>query len=149
MTMAAIANYGLTTPGVRNVQVAGSFVPNNTTQLVNAKGTDVFGTGFSVSRTGVGVFRVTITRPFAEVVSLVVGLTTDDTADHYIRVASPVKPVSTAGVLTNGYFDITHLSSADASVTRWAAADITASALLRRIHFCLVVAESDVPGGGV
>lgn len=144
MSVAAVAGYELKSPGVKHVQVAGSFVPNGTTQLTNTKGTDVFGMGFSVSRTGVGVFRVTFQRKFFAFISVVVGLTTDDTTDHYLRVANLTLPTSSA----DGYFDITHLNAADISAARWAADDITASALLRRIHFQVVVAESDVPGAG-
>lgn len=145
MTIAGVSKYDLKTPGVKHFQVSGSFVPNGTTQLTNTRGTDVFGTGFSVSRTGVGVFRITFTLPFSNVISFVPGISTDDTVDHYIRVAAPVLPTSTA----NGYVDITHLSAADISAARWAAADITASGVLRKIHFQAVLAESDVPGAGV
>jgi hypothetical protein len=145
MTIAGVSKYELCTPGARHFQVSGSFVPNGTTQLTNTKGTDVFGMGFSIARQGVGVFRITFTVPFANVVSFVAGLSTDDTVDHYIRVASPVLPTSSA----NGYIDITHLSAADISAARWAAADITASGVLRKIHFQAVLAESDVPGAGV
>jgi len=140
MTMAGLSKYDLQTPGVKHVQVAGSFVPNGTGAIAAT-----IGTGFSVARTGVGVFRVTFTVPFYNVVSLCVGFTTDDTTDHYLRVASPVLPTGGA----NGYFDVTHLVAADVSAARWAAADITASGVLRKLHFQAVLAESDVPGAGV
>lgn len=145
MTQSGISQHDLTTSGRNHIVIAGSFVPNGTTQLTSTKGTDVFGMGFTVSRTGVGVFRVTFTRPFTQVVSLVVTKTTNETNFADLRVSAVTLPTATA----DGYFDVTHLASADPSATNYAAADITASGLLRRINFTAVLALGDFPGNGV
>jgi hypothetical protein len=145
MTQAGIAKNDLFTPGRDYLVLAGSFVPNGTTQLANTRGVDVFGMGFTVARTGVGVYRVTITRAFSNVVSLTVNKTTNETNFCDLRVSAVTPPSGNA----DGFFDVTHLASADVSATNYAAADITASGILRRINFCAVLALGDFPGNGV
>jgi hypothetical protein len=140
MTKAAIANYDLKTAGVKHVLVAGSFLPNGSSAVATT-----YGVGFTVARTGTGVFRVTLTRPFKGFVSVIAGITIDDTNAHELPIKSETVPTATA----NGYFDITHLTSSDVSTINLAAADITASGALRRINFIAVLAESKVPGAGV
>lgn len=140
MTQAGLATYDLKTPGVKYVDVVGSFLPNGSSAVATK-----YGTGFTVARTGVGVFRVTLTRPFAWFVAVVAGITIDDVDAHQLPTSALTVPTASA----NGFFDITHLTAADVSTTDLAAADITASGVLRRIHFRATVAESDVPGAGV
>lgn len=145
MSQVGISKNKLRTPGRDYLTIAGAWVPNGSTALTNTPGTDLFGVGFTVSRTGTGVFRVTITRKFTQVVSLTVTKTTNETNFADLRVSSVTLPTGSA----DGYFDVTHLASTDPSTTNYAAADITASGVLRRINFNMVVALGDFPGNGV
>lgn len=133
MTQAGTGSYPEKTSAVKHVVIKGSFQPNGSGAL-----TLVRGVGFSVVRTTTGVFTVTITRPFANFVTVFADKSSDETAASQVRCGALTLPSGT----TNGSFTITHLVSATA-------ADITASAALRRINFEATVAESDVPGAGV
>jgi hypothetical protein len=141
MTQAGTASYDAKVPQSKLVCVAGSFLPNGTDAVATTYGK----VGWTVARTGVGVFRVTITRPFAGFVSVIAGITIDDVNAHELPISAETVPTASA----NGYFDITHITAADVSSTDLAAADITASGALRRINFIAWLAESDVPGNGV
>lgn len=141
MTQAGTAGYAPKVPQNKVSIVAGSFLPNGASAVATTYGA----VGWSVARTGTGVFRVTITRPFAAFVSVQTSITTDDVNSHELPTSALTVPTGSA----NGYFDITHITSADVSSTDLAAADISASGALRRIHFIAVLADSDVPGNGV
>jgi hypothetical protein len=141
MTQSGTAGYSPVVPQNKVTVLAGSFLPNGSSAVETTYGA----VGWSVARTGTGVFRVTITRPFAAFVSVTTGLAIDDVNSHELPASALTVPTSSA----NGYFDITHLTSADVSATDLAAADITASGALRRISFIAVLADSDVPGNGV
>ena len=133
MTQQGTQGYILTTPGVRHTQISGSFQPNGTGALTN-----VYGIGFSVVRTSAGVYTVTLTRPFANIVSACANKTTDEVTNHNIVFGAITLPTGT----TNGSFTLTHLVSGTA-------ADITASGALRRVNFQVVLANGKVPGSGV
>jgi len=135
MTQAGTANFEARVPHNKSVIVSGSFLPNGSSAVATTYGA----IGWTVARQSAGVFRITFTRQFNNFISVVVGLTTDQTtADQQLHVGNYTLPTATA----NGYFDITYRLAAVAT-------DITASAALRRINFVAVLAESDVPGNGV
>lgn len=141
MAQAGTAGFALKVPQNKVVEVSGSFLPNGS----GAVSTTYGAVGWTVARTGTGVFRVTITRPFAAFVSVDAGVSIDDADPHQVIPSALTVPTSSA----NGYFDLTHITSSDTTAAHPAAADITASGALRRIHFRALVAESDVPGNGV
>lgn len=134
------------TPHVSMVTIEGAFAPNGSSAISTTPGSGHWGQGFVVTRTGVGTYRVTITRPFAAVYFAHAQLMTADavTVSHDVAPSAVVLPTSSA----NGYVDFVHKTSADLSATNWAAADINA-AVTSRIFFSISVAESDVPGNGV
>lgn len=135
MTLANQQKYELLTTHSRSVRVCGSFLPNGASAVSTTYGA----VGWTVARTGTGVFRVTMTFPFAAFISVTLGLTIDaTTADQQLISSALTVPTSSA----NGYFDITYRLGATAT-------DITASGVLRRINFDAVLALSDVPGNGV
>jgi hypothetical protein len=128
----------LTSPGIGYCVVAGSFIPAGTGAIVTK-----FGTGFSVARTGVGRYRVTLDQPFADFVSLVVGA-------QFASANNDGHQVTPGDIsIVNRTFEIQHLSSTDVSATDIAAADIATSGTANKVHFIAVIALSDVPGAGV
>lgn len=133
MAQAGTGGYPLKTPAVKHIQIEGSFQPNGSGAVTLARGV-----GFTVARAGVGVFTVTITRPFAQFVTAFADKSSDETAASQVRCGGFTLPTASA----NGSFTITHLVAA-------AAADVTASGALRRINFECTLAESDCPGNGV
>lgn len=135
MTQAGTASYEAKVPQSKAVVVAGSFLPNGSSAVATTYGA----VGWTVARTGAGVFRVTFTRKFAAFIAVTLGLTIDaTTADQQLISSALTAPTASA----DGYFDITYRLAAVAT-------DITASGVLRRISFIAVLAESDVPGNGV
>jgi hypothetical protein len=140
MAIGSSKNLPLKSNGAKYVQVDGSFLPNGSSAVSTKYGFD-----FTVARTDVGVFRVTLDQPFSAFVRVFAGVSIDDTNAHDVIPSALTVPTSTA----NGYFDLTHVTSADVSGTDLAAADITASGTLRRIHFSAVLALGDFPGNGV
>ncbi len=142
MTVAGIAKYELFNPLVDCSVIHGSFLPNGSGAVAATYGA----IGWSVARTGVGVFRVTITRRFYGVpAGPIAWKTSDETNFVYLRVSNVTMPTASA----NGYFDITHLASTDPSTTNYVAADITASGVLRRINFMMTVANTSAIGDGI
>lgn len=119
--------------------ITGSFFPDGT----NAP--NILGMGFEVAHAGTGLWTVTIEIPFNNFVSLWAFKSTDETNNYLLNALALTVPTSTA----RGSFQILHKASADVSTTNYAAADITASGLLRRIHFGVELALADVPGNGV
>lgn len=135
MTLANQQQYEHRTTHAKSLRVSGSFLPNGSSAVSTTYGA----VGWSVARQSAGVFRVTLTFPFAQFISVTLGLTTDaGTADQQLLAGAYTLPTSTA----NGYFEITHRLGATAT-------DITASGTLRRINFDAVLALSDVAGNGV
>jgi hypothetical protein len=135
MAQAGTAKYEAKTPHPMSVFVSGSFLPNGASAVATTYGAN----HWTVARQSAGVFRVTFSRKVAQFISVVVGLTTDQTtADQQLHVGNYTLPTASA----DGYFDITYRLAAVAT-------DITASAALRRINFIAELAESDVPGNGV
>ncbi len=135
MTLANQQKFELYTPHAKSLRVAGSFLPNGSSAITTTYGA----VGWRVARTGVGVFRVTFTFPFAAFISVTTGLTIDaTTADQQLITSALTAPTSSA----DGFFDITYRLGTTAT-------DITASGVLRRINFDAVIALSDVPGNGV
>jgi hypothetical protein len=130
----------LRTPAVKTVQIDGSFLPNGSSAV-----STTYGFGFSVARTDVGVFRVTLDQPFTQFVRVFADISIDDVNAHDVIPSGLTVPTGS----TRGYFDLTHVTAADVSTTDLAAADITASGALRRIHFSVVIAQGDIPGNGV
>lgn len=118
--------------------IRGSFIPNGS----GAVGT-VYGAGFTVSRTGVGTFLVTLDDPFADFlkVSANVQVASADTTVRDVRIGD----IS----ITNKTFVIKHLASADTTTTHPVAADISTSGTANKIHFECVVITEDIPGSGI
>ena len=134
MTLANQQKFELYTPHAKSLRVCGSFLPNGSSAVATTYGA----VGWTVARTGAGVFRVTFTFPFNNFICVTLGLTTDQTtADQQLHASALTVPTSSA----NGYFDITYRLAAVAT-------DITASGALRRINFDTVLALSDIPGNG-
>lgn len=118
--------------------IAGSFIPNNASDPATT-----YGTGFTVTRTGTGVWKVTLSEAFADFVSIVVtGQYASAEADAHQFLVGDIS-------ITNKTFEIKHVGSADVSGTDLAAADITASTTARKVNFMCVVAQMDIPGAGV
>lgn len=118
--------------------VAGSFIPNGSSAIATK-----YGFGYSVSRTGVGVYRVTIDAPFSNFVSIVAtGQFASSEADGHQFLIGDIS-------ITSKTFVIKHVSSTDVSSTDLAAADISTSGTANKVNFICVVAQSDVPGAGV
>lgn len=80
MATPIVAGYDLQgyTPGLR--VLCGSFAPNGSSALDSAS---TKGTGFAVSRTGVGTFLVTLKAPVVDVVAMHVGRT-ENTAGTFL-----------------------------------------------------------------
>jgi hypothetical protein len=118
--------------------IAGSFIPNGTGLI-----TSLFGVGFTVTRQGVGTYRVTLNDPFSDFVA--VGATGKFASNEATKHSFAVGDQS----ITGKWFEIVHQASADVSGTNLAAADITASGVVNKVNFIAVVARSDVIGAGV
>lgn len=135
MTLANQQKFEHLTTHAKSLRVSGSFLPNGSSAVATTYGA----VGWTVARQSAGVFRITFTFPFANVISVGCGLTTDQTtADQQLHAGNINLPTSSA----NGYFDLTYRIAAVAT-------DITASGTLRRINFDAVLALSDIPGNGV
>ena len=118
--------------------VAGSFIPAGTGPIVTK-----YGVGFTVARAGVGLYTVTLDAPFAWVVcASVQGQFAGAEADAHQFLLGDMN-------VANRTFQIKHVGSADVATADLAAADIATSGVLNRIHFLVIVAESDVPGAGI
>lgn len=123
MTTSVVTGYDLQsyTPGLR--VISGSFAPNGSSALV---ATATKGVGFTVSRSGVGTFLVTLTAPIVDVVSQLVGRT-ENTAGTFLV-------SSTAYSTSARTFTITAVTPSAQST----AADVAANAN-NRINFTLTV----------
>jgi hypothetical protein len=109
------------TPGLR--VISGSFAPNGSSALASSS---TKGVGFTVSRTGVGTFLVTLTAPVVDVVSQLVGRT-ENTAGTFLV-------TSTAYSTSARTFTIKAVTPAAQDT----AADVAANAN-NRINFTLTV----------
>ena len=118
--------------------VAGSFIPAGAGPIVTK-----YGTGFTVARAAQGVYTVTLDAPFAWVVCahLTGQWATAEGDAHQLLLGDMFGP--------NRTFQIKHLASTDVSTTDLAAAEIVTAGTANRIHFLVIVAESDVPGAGI
>lgn len=112
MTQAGTAGYSPKVPQNKVSIVSGSFLPNGSSAVATTYGA----VGWTVARTGTGVFRVTITRPFAAFVSVDAGLTIDDALNHECIPSALTVPTASA----NGYFDITHVTGNAATAETYA-----------------------------
>lgn len=118
--------------------VAGSFIPAGAGAIVTK-----YGTGFTVARAGVGLYTVTLDSPFAWIVcaQLQGQWATAEADAHQLLLGDMSGPSRT--------FQIKHVASTDVATADLAAADIATAGTANRIHFLVIVAESDVPGAGI
>jgi hypothetical protein len=124
-------------PGLLYSVIAGSFLPNGAGVIATK-----LGAGFTVSRTAVGVYRVVLDAPFADVVAVVLTpkFATAEAGKHLV--------VEGDYSIPGRWFEIIHKASVNSTTTDFANADISALAS-SRIGFIAVVATADVAGAGV
>lgn len=115
----------------------GSFTPSGTGVDTSTTGA-TRGTGFTPSYSGtVGIYRITLDEPFVSVVAALATVQTENS-------------MATNYTCTIGTIDITN-KTIDFQIHNAATnalANITASGILRRINFEVVVALDDVTGSG-
>jgi hypothetical protein len=124
-------------PGLLYSVIAGSFLPNGTGVIATK-----LGAGFTVSRTAVGVYRVVLDAPFADVVAVVLTpkFATAEAGKHVLAEGDYSVP--------GRWFEIVHKTTANTTTTDLTNADISPLAS-SRIGFIAVVATADVAGAGV
>ena len=106
--------------------VCGSFKPNGTSAVVAADNT---GAGWTVARGGVGIFTVTLGDKYPGVLSATCSVALNAVADTKVQFGA-IDVASAKTVVIN-------------VVTTASAADIAAHAN-NRIHFCLVLRNTDM-----
>lgn len=127
--MANIITTDLQTRENEAVVVAGSFAPAGTGAPTASKGK-----GFTVARTGVGAFRITLDARFNSILSVVAGLQLATATDQFIVVGA----ISEA----NRTIDLT-VWDPSAAAAPGAAVDVAADAG-NRIHFVVVARNSSI-----
>lgn len=110
---------------LEQVQVAGSFAPNGSSAV---DATSNKGKGWTVARTGTGVFTLTLAEKWAEMFSAIATVQLNAAADTAIQV---------------GAYDATNRTLILRSITAGSAADIAANAN-NRINFSLQMTRSKV-----
>lgn len=131
--------YKLETTGIGHRLIPGSFIPDGSTTAITTK----YGTGYTVTRTGTGKYKVVLDQSFANFVSITLtpqfASSNDD--GHQLQVGD----IS----ITNRSFEIIHLTSTNVATNDIAVGDISTSGTANKINFLVVVALSDIPGAGV
>lgn len=125
-------SYPARNSGVRYRHVEGRFVGIN-----GANPTTKYGQGFTVARSGEGVWVVTFEKPCSQFVTARAWATDDDTNFHEVTWT-----LSAA----NRTLTITHKTCTYATIV---SAGPAAQDVVDEIGFCVCIAESDVPGAGV
>lgn len=118
-------------------RIRGSFTPSGAGVDTSTTGA-TRGTGFTPSYSGtVGIYRITLDEPFVSAVAVLGNVQTENSmGTNYTCTPGTVDA-------TNKTIDFqVHNASTNAL------ANITASGILRRINFEVVVAIDDVPGSG-
>lgn len=87
--------HDLKTIGLGRVAIHGSFAPNGSSALVAA---NTHGKGFSVARTGVGVYRITLDDKYPELVAAVAGVQVADATPTIVQFGDYVAASKTLDV---------------------------------------------------
>ncbi len=111
---------------LKSVVIIGSFRPNGTSAVDNTLNT---GQGYTVARSGVGIFTITLNDKYVSCLSATTGLALSAVADTALQFGAI--DVSSAGTLVLNV------------LTAGVAADIASNAA-NRIHFTLVLSNSNV-----
>jgi hypothetical protein len=106
--------------------LAGSFLPNGSSAIVNASNT---GAGFTVAYTGTGIYTITLTDSYPGLLSATATLALNAVADAKVQLGAIDVTTAKTIVINN--------------ITGTSAADIASNAN-NRIHFCLILRNTSL-----
>lgn len=121
--MASVSTYPIGMLRPERVMIQGSFAPAGTGAVTAVKGK-----GFSVARTGVGTFVVTLANSYADL----------ESADAHLQLAAPNGNSANVGAVNLAARTITLVTVASGAV-----ADIAANAD-NRVHFAFVLRNTSI-----